>query len=77
MRTLTIDVDTLKITQQGDVRINDAVKAGFTVLMSAVENQVRTDGWESAEGALEQITNSMWGAFHEGKVNWEIHHERG
>lgn len=77
MRTITIDVDTLKITQQGDVRINDAVKAGFMIFMSGVENQIRTDGWESAEGALEQITNSIWGAFHEGKANWEIHHEHG
>ena len=75
MRTITVDVDTLNITKQGDVRINDAVKAGVMIFMSGVENQVRTDGWESAEAALEQITNSMWGAFHEGKANWEIHHD--
>ena len=77
MRTITVDVDTLDITKQGDVRINDAVRAGFMVLISAVENQVRTDGWESGEASLEQITNSMWGAFHEGKANWEIRHEHG
>lgn len=68
MRKITVDVDTLKISHTDDVMINEVAKAGFVVLMSAVENQVRTDGWESGEDALTEICAQMWRVFREERT---------
>lgn len=73
MRKITIDVDTLEVTNTGPLSIKDAAAAGLTVTMSAVMNQAQKYGWESAEDALTTTCALMWQIFREERSEREKH----
>ena len=73
MRKITIDVDTLEVAKTGPVSIRDAAAVGLTVTMSAVMDQAKKHGWESAENALIETCDLMWRVFREERDKQEKH----
>lgn len=65
MRKITIDVDTMKITNTGPLSPLEAANAGFNVVMGAVLKQAEEYGWVSGEAALMEICGLMWRVFRE------------
>lgn len=73
MRKITIDVDTMEVTNTGPLSPLEAGTVGFNVTMGAVLNQAEHYGWESAEDALTDICSEMWRVFREERnvQDWE------
>lgn len=46
MRKITINLDTMEITNTGPLSIRDAANAGINVTLNAVIKQAEKHGWE-------------------------------
>lgn len=68
MRQLTIDMDTLKISHEGDLLIGEVAEIGMNVVLCAISSQVKAAGWESGEDALTEVCAELWRAFREERA---------
>lgn len=71
MRKITINLDTMEITNTGPLSIRDAANAGINVTLNAVIKQAEKHGWESAEEALIETCDLIWRVFREERAEQE------